>query len=585
MHTRTQQNREMSVPLEASDSPQDGQIREPAKNLRAGERLCVTFFFSYAFLLLVCYYILKTLREPLLLQNGSAELKSYAYATVALALLVLVPLYSTVIRHVSSKARLVRGVTVFSLVNLVLLYLAGRAGIDIGFLYYVWVGIFGVTILTQFWAYAADTFNVLSGQRLFPAIAVGAALGGLVGPAIAGSLFDELGPWTLLAIAASLLALTLPLIRRAGAAVPAESRSALGPSEKPAAGSMLSGFALVLRDRYLLLLAVFVILLNYINTTGEYLLTDLVLAHADARVQLDPSLQKEEVIAAFYGNFYVIINALTFATQVFLVGRVFRWIGVQGALLVLPILALIGYGLIAFLPIFTMVRWVKICEDTADYSVNNTSRHALFLPLTTAAKYEGKTTIDTFCCRLGDLLQAGVIFVGLNWLDFDIQHFALLNVVCAFVWLVVAVQLAQRYRKLAPQTAATSAYRSLFDWRQREFRVARVFLKVYRSFATALLTALLAIAMLTLPAPAKACGVQPLKGPLVLAPDGAPSLDAFSEETRIGGCGDMKVSMVGSVEPGRNRHVKAALICHAATKPRPKRPISARHDRLLWPRR
>ena len=61
--------------------------------LRPGEGRCLSLFLLHAFLLLCSYYVLRTLREPLLLANGSAELKSYAYATVAVVLLGLIPLY------------------------------------------------------------------------------------------------------------------------------------------------------------------------------------------------------------------------------------------------------------------------------------------------------------------------------------------------------------------------------------------------------------------------------------------------------------------------------------------------------------
>ena len=147
--------------------------------LRPGEGRCLSLFLLHAFLLLCSYYVLRTLREPLLLANGSAELKSYAYATVAVVLLGLIPLYSAAFRRVG-KARLSRCVTIFFIANLALFYAAGRLGLEIGFAYYVWVGVFNVTILAQFWAHAADTFNVESGQRLFPAIMIAATLGALV---------------------------------------------------------------------------------------------------------------------------------------------------------------------------------------------------------------------------------------------------------------------------------------------------------------------------------------------------------------------------------------------------------------------
>ena len=411
--------------------------------LRPGEGRCVLLFFAYAFLLLVCYYVLKTVREPLLLEGGSAALKSYATAVVALVLLVFVPLYGAVFRR-ATKNRIVCGTTLFFVASLGAFYAASRAGVDIGFIYYVWVGVFGVTIVAQFWAHAADTFSVDSGQRLFPIIMAGATLGALAGPLVARVLYDADNPASLLLVAAALLAATLPLVGAARDSVPPASRGALGGGGGRFAHP-LGGFALIFRDPYLLLAAALVVLLNFVNTTGEYILAELVVGHVDQQIAMDPSLDKGVLIAQFYGEFFFAVNALTVLAQLFLVARVFRWVGVQGALLVLPVVALLGYVLVAFVPIFAILRVIKVIENAADYSVTNTARQALYLPLPTEAKYQGKITTDTFFWRFGDLLQGAVVFAGLNWFGFEVRHFAALNLLLAAVWLAVAVQLAKRY--------------------------------------------------------------------------------------------------------------------------------------------
>ncbi|MCJ7814916.1 MAG: hypothetical protein MUP31_02580, partial [Xanthomonadales bacterium] len=164
--------------------------------LLPGEGRSVLAFFTYALLMMLSYHILKTVREPLLLTGSSAEIKSYAYGAVALLLLFLVPLYGFVFRR-TGKQQLTRYITVFFLLNLLAFYAMGRAGVDIGFAYYVWVGIFSVMITAQFWAFAADSYSNDSGKRLFPVIMVGATLGSLAAPSMSGALFATLGPWNL----------------------------------------------------------------------------------------------------------------------------------------------------------------------------------------------------------------------------------------------------------------------------------------------------------------------------------------------------------------------------------------------------
>jgi len=412
--------------------------------LRPGEGRGVMMFFTYALLMMLGYYILKTIREPLLLTTSSAEVKSYAYAVIALLLLFIVPLYGLVFRH-STKRQLTRYVTLFFLANMLVFYLAGRAGMDIGFAYYVWVGIFSVMITAQFWAFAADSYNVKSGQRLFPLIMVGATLGGLAGPILSKVLFPFTGPWPLLLAAMVVLALTLPFVEWAHAAVPPGSGGHKTPPGRRRHGGLFGGINFVLTDRYLFLLAMLILLLNWVNTTGEYILAELVVRYADALVAADAGAVKADIIAAFYGNFFFAVNALTVLIQVFLVARIIRWIGLKGAVLVLPLIAIIGYGLVVFIPIFSIIRVVKIMENSTDYSLMNTTRHALYLPLTRAKIYEGKTTIETFFWRFGDLAQAGAIYVGLNWFKFDIEHFAMINMVLALVWFWVAWQISRYY--------------------------------------------------------------------------------------------------------------------------------------------
>lgn len=428
--------------------------------LRPAEGKSVTLFFAYAFLLLLCYYTLKTVREPLLLaQVGSAEVKSYAYATTALVLLLFIPLYGVLFRHINKRS-LVRAITLFFSANLVILALIGWAGVDIGFIYYVWVGVFSVTILAQFWAYAADSYNVKSGQRLFPLIMAGATLGGLAGPPLAGWLFPLLGAWNLMLGSAVLLLATLPFIGPADQAVPAGSRSLYPIAESEPPG-LPGGLALVKRDRYLLLLAVVAVLLNWINTTGEYILAELVVRHANGIAAVDGDAIKSNIIAEFYADYFLAVNAITVLFQLFLVSRLFRWIGVRGTILILPAVALLGYGLVVFVPIFSIIRVVKILENSTEYSIFNTARQALFLPLTESQKYEGKMAIDAFFWRVGDVVQAVGIYLGLNWFGFALENFAAMNIVLALAWIMITLEIGRLFAAKEQQAPANTPPRLL----------------------------------------------------------------------------------------------------------------------------
>lgn len=421
--------------------------------IRKGEGRSVVYFFLNAFLLLVAYYLLKPVREALILTEGSAEVRSYAVAAQALLILAAIPFYGKLF-HRTNRLQLLRWVTLFFAANLLVFFVLGTAHVRIGIFFFIWLGIFSITLVAQFWAFAADVYSVEAGHRLFATIAVGATLGALVGSEASKALIAGLGSYGLMLASAAILVATVALGGLADRSVPSAARGlATHRAEDDGAQSILGGIAIVFSDRYLFLIAGFVLLLNCINSTGEFILARLVVEHAEGLAAASSgSLSKGAAIGAFYGSFYFWVNLLTFLFQIFLVHRIYRVIGVHGALLILPGVALLAYGLVAVIPVFAVVRLAKIIENSTDYSIQNTTRHALFLPASRAEKYQGKTAIDTFFWRFGDLIQAGIVYVGLNVFGFGVAHFAAANCALAGFWLALAAAIgAHHKRRIAEQ--------------------------------------------------------------------------------------------------------------------------------------
>ena len=431
--------------------------------VRPGEGRSAFLFFLHGFLLLFSYQVVKALREAFMLTKFSAEVRAYAVALIALILMLLVPLYAVVRRRLDGE-RLLMAVTGFFALNLLAFWAAALAGLSIAFPFFVWVSIFGVMVIAQLWAFAADSFNLKSGQRLFPVIMVGANLGALVGAKTAQVAVGALTPVGLMLVATVLLLATLALAGPERRAVPEGSRPLVAEHGAPMP-RLLGGIGLVLRDRYLLLIALLVVLLNWINTTGEFILADFVQRDAAARVAASGGgVDARALITEFYGSFQFWVTVVGLSIQLFLVARIYRVVGVRGALLVHPAIVAIGYGLLAlgpvlggFVPVFTLIRLVKIAENSVDYSLMNTTRHALFLPVDRDAKYEGKTAIDSFFWRFGDLVQAGVVFAGLNWLHWGTFQFAVLNLVLALVWIGLAVAIGREFGRKAAENVINVA--------------------------------------------------------------------------------------------------------------------------------
>ena len=417
-------------------------------DVRPGEGLTALLMLANIFLLLVCYSIIKTVREPLVLLGGGAEVRSYAAAGQALLLMGFVPLYG----WAASKVRrmpLVVGATCFFIDCIALFAAAVTARLPyVGVAFFVWVGIFNISLVAQFWSFANDLYTKESGSRLFPLIVIGMTAGAPLGSLVAGRLFKSgLAPELILQVSAVLLALSGLLYLAVNTRQAAHS--AAGHEPLPGRG----GFALVLANPYLRLIAALIVLLNVVNTTGEYLVARLLSAEVQQLAALDPLFDKQAYIGAFTGTYQFWVGVTALLLQAFVTSRLVRQRGLAGVLFALPLIALGGYAIVAAGAGFALVRWIKTAENATDYSIMNTARQMLWLPTTREEKYKAKQAIDTFFVRGGDLLSAAVVFGGTHMLNLTVEQFALANLALTLVWLALAAKIAR------PDTTAPVARR------------------------------------------------------------------------------------------------------------------------------
>jgi AAA family ATP:ADP antiporter len=466
-------------------------------DVKAGEGANVLILAVNVFLLLTAYYILKPLRDGLILGEEGPEFAAYMSAAMAFVLIPVIAVYGKMADRLPRR-RLISAVTVFFAACCGVFFLAGQGGLEIGIAFYIWIGIFNVMILAQFWGFANDLYTNEEGERLFPIVQVGAAVGGIVGAATVGRMIEPLGLYLPMLLAGALLVLSLLLTSwgdrrerlRTEAAVPLKLSTATSPAatgefrmdtgefknlrealkealEREASGEVLGkevpdkpvepeiesgsgAFALVMGTKYLLMIAILILMLNWVNTNGENLLKFLVTAAAETRIAEGASggLDVKEWSGAFYARFYFWVNVATLVTQLFLVSRIIKYFGVHVAIMILPVIALGAYGLIAALPVLSYARWAKTAENSTDYSLQSTVQQALFLPTTREQKYKAKQVTDAFSKRLGDTLAALTVFVSVTFLGTSIRFFAVLNIVLVLIWLAVAYRIGREYREL-----------------------------------------------------------------------------------------------------------------------------------------
>jgi AAA family ATP:ADP antiporter len=436
--------------------------------IKPGEGTTAIMMFANVFLILCAYYFIKPLREGWIAVSDISgltkmEVKAYSSFFQAILLLLIVGWYGRLSERLH-RSTLVTRTTLFCIANMVIFWFL-QPGLFFGalpfsgILFYLWVGMFGVFVVAQFWTFCADIYSDEAGKRLLPVIAIGATSGAAFGSEIVNVLVGS----GLIPSESLLLAGTVPLFasialtrlvearlrNQAGAHVDASQKKQQG------LGFLLNGAKLVFQSRFLLAIALLTLLNNWVNTNGENLLFQVVQnTLTDQAVQqeiTDPQSVLEFTrngTTAFYGNFFFWVNIVALLLQAFVASRLLKFGGFGAIILILPVIAMVSYTAMALVPILIIVKIMKIAENSTDYSLNNTARHVLWLPMDSASTFHGKPAIDTLYVRIGDGLAALTVLLGVHVFVLSTVQFFIFNIFLVFLWLFFAMMLIRERRNL-----------------------------------------------------------------------------------------------------------------------------------------
>lgn len=423
--------------------------------VKPGEGRSVLLLFFGLFTLMFAYYLLKVIRDPLILKDGTAELKSYTTAGQAVVLLVIIPFFTQYFYKFSNakdKTLFIRKVVVIFAGCLSLFAIGVAFGWSISIVFYIWLGVFSVILVSLYWSFCADCFNVKSGQRLFAVIALGGSIGAWFGAMAAGWLYPLIGILGLIFISTVLLLALATIIKSSMKSIPEDAKPVDKHEKEAQRAEWHRGFALIFHRKYLMAIAAFIVLLNWINSMGEYVLAKFV-KEAVATSTKAPELFMTE----FYSNYIGWFTLIGLGLQLFVVTKLFRWIGVGASIMILPFVMMINYGILFMLPVFTIAKWALIAENSVNYSIQNTSRHALFLSIPREEKYLSKNVIEAFFYRFGDLLYAATVFIGVTYFKLGITGFIAFNFVMALALFIVAMYIRSANVKQMADSQPNSA--------------------------------------------------------------------------------------------------------------------------------
>jgi AAA family ATP:ADP antiporter len=392
-----------------------------------------------AFFFILCgYFIIRPVREAIGLEHGISQL-SWLFVGTAVATLIANPLFSALVGRY--RRRVFIPITYrFFMLNLLAFFVLLQ---------------FNLFATAVFWALLADGFNLAQGKRLFGVIAVGGTAGAIVGAGLTQHLVHWLKAPPLLLLAIVMLEAAVQcmqmLDRRFAAvhsggqssgvpAVPVEQQP--GPMRSPFAGwGALRGITLTLDSPYLIGIAGYILMMAIAATFFYFTQARIVEAFSPSRAAR----------TAIFARIDLWTQTLTLLTQLFVTGRIMRWLGVGAALVFLPALTVVGMLGLWAAPVLPVLMVVQVLNRAGTYAVARPARETLFTVLSREEKYKAKSLIDTFVYRTGDVAGAGMERL-LN-ASFGIAGVAKLALPLSAIWAGLGLWLAHRQNRLAAQPA------------------------------------------------------------------------------------------------------------------------------------
>ncbi|MBU8870056.1 MAG: cyclic nucleotide-binding domain-containing protein [Gemmatimonadales bacterium] len=407
-------------------------------DVRPSERRLALAMFGNYFLVLVSIYLLRPARDSLFLVNLEPAQLPWVYLLTALVAAPVAVLYTRVGRHY----RLQR-VSILTILCL----MAGLLGLYrilefdqnwVYYLFYAWTGVTGGMVTSQFWLLANAVFDASQAKRLFPLLGVGGIAGAFAGGELTNRLVDNMGLPTSSLVLISLVALGLSgvlgwFVLR-GLPLSREARMEEAPEEEQS-GRLCYPLLSLLRSRHLLL------------TIGIISLTVMTSSFVDFQFMSVSwaAYPGESDLTSFLGRFYGRMSLLSLVVQLLLSTHVFRRLGVGGALILLP--AFLGLGAVGMflIPGLAAGIFLRGGEITFKYSLNQTSRELLFLPIPLALKKRTKVFMDVLVHRLARGLAGGMLLLCTGALGMGLRSLALVTLFLLLLWILLVLMMRREY--------------------------------------------------------------------------------------------------------------------------------------------
>ncbi|MGL6244439.1 NTP/NDP exchange transporter [Pseudomonas sp.] len=392
-------------------------------NVQPGEKTALMLGFAFHFWVLASYYLVRPLRDALGLEGGADKLQ-WLFTATFVVMLLMVPVFGALASRLPATrfVPLIYRVIAGSMLVFGVLIANRVAPVNVGRVFFVWISIYNLFIVSIFWSVLVDRFSSEQGRRLFGFIAAGGTLGTFIGPLLAATMATRLGPVALTVAAALLLEVAVRCYRALLSRTQSQSGRRL-LDDRRMGGSMLAGITLIVRSPYLLGLVLFM-LLHTSAATLLYFEQGRIVAGSYADVASRTQ---------FFAVVDLIVSALTLIFQLLLTAPLIRLIGVGGALAALPLATIVAFTAMALAPVPATVALAQGLRRAVEFAIVRPAREVLWTVVSREEKYKAKNVIETLVYRGGDA-ASGWLSVGLTALGAGFGLVALLIVPFAGLW-------------------------------------------------------------------------------------------------------------------------------------------------------
>lgn len=412
-------------------------------DVRKNEAFNLFFLFSYFFLLTTTAYILKPGKISLFLAGLSDNMLPIAYLLTAIIIGTVLPLNTKLLQ--SSKRTFFISLSLIFFIFSLLIFriLFPYLGNWFLLLYWVWVELFTITSVTQFWILVNDIYLPHQAKRLFGFLVSGGLLGGIAGSLIATFFAKKIGTENLIFLCPITLFFCLLLIRTVSKSRVAEKQTKpIGSQEDKKSGiQLLSSFRLLKNNRYFYLLSGMMISAILITTFIDFQFNSIV----------EITFIEKDARTSFLGIFFTLLLIFSYFLHIILTNRILKNFGLKTALLIAPIIIFFGVLSILFIPAFTLIYWaifIKGADKSLSHSLSQTVRELLYIPIPPETKYRVKVLIDMFINKFARGLAGILLIIFISILDFPIKYVGLITAVIALVWIILNLLIHQEYVNL-----------------------------------------------------------------------------------------------------------------------------------------